>query len=119
MARSASSESRTRGSSSTTRTVVLSPTSGDPRADTVDGGQVAILPANGHAVLQQVVEQGEARLDLLVQVDRLPHVVVAAREHTQVAHDLARPLRALLDAEDHRVEVLERVVDLERRPLAL
>jgi hypothetical protein len=60
-----------------------------------------------------VVQEGQARLELLVQVDRLPHVVRGAGEHPEVADDLAGPVGALADARDHRVEVLERVVDLE------
>ena len=91
----------------------------DLRAHALDGRQLVELPLHGHPVLQEMVQEREARLDLFVEVDGLPHVVVAAREHTQVPHDLARALRAFLDAEDHRVEVLERVVDLERRPLTV
>ena len=58
-------------------------------------------------------------LDLLVDVHRLPHVVLRASEDAKVADDLARPLGALADALDHRVEVLERVVHLAGVPLGL
>ena len=82
-------------------------------------GSVPELPVHGDPILEEVVEQGEARLELLVQVHRLPHVVLAAREHAQVAHDLPGALRALADALGHRVEVPERVVDLAALPLRL
>ena len=54
-----------------------------------------------------------------MQVDRLPDVVLAPREHAQVAHDLSRPLGPLADSLDHRIEVLQRVVHLELVPRVL
>ena len=65
------------------------------------------------------MQQGEARFDLLVQIDRLPHLVLPAGEHPEVPHDLPAPLGALPDPLDHRVEVPERVVHLQGFPALL
>ena len=91
----------------------------DLRADALHRRHVAELPLDDDPVLQVVVQQGEARLQLLAQVHRLPDAVLAPCENAEVAHDLARPLGALPDALDHGVEILERIVDLPGFPLAL
>src|SRR6266481_2563947 len=85
----------------------------DLRPDTFHRAEQSVTPDHRDPILQQVVQQGQARVELLVQVDRLPQVVRSPGEHPQGADDLAGAVGALADAGDHRIEVLERVVDLE------
>src|SRR5262245_303290 len=79
----------------------------DLRTNGFHRGHLAELPVHGDPILQQVVQQGQARLDLLVEVDRLPGMVIGPGEDPEVAHDLSSPLGPLPDSLDHRVQVLE------------
>src|SRR5580765_7348186 len=88
----------------------------DLRPDTFHRAERSVLPNDRDPILQQVVQQGQARVELLVEVHRLPHVVRGPGEHPQVADDLARPLRTFPDPGNHRIEILEGVVDLELLP---
>ncbi|HET9598031.1 MAG TPA: hypothetical protein VFP65_20755, partial [Anaeromyxobacteraceae bacterium] len=71
---------------------------------------LAVPAIDGDPIFQEMAEEGQARLDLRVQIDRLPRAVGGAGEDPEVAHDLARAVGALADASDHPVEVGERVV---------
>src|SRR5207237_1022122 len=88
----------------------------DLRSNALDRRHPAEGPVHGDPVLEEVIDQREARLELLVQVHGLPDVGVRPGEHAQVADDLAGALGPFANALDHRVDVLEGVVDLELLP---
>ena len=89
----------------------------DLRSNAFDRRQPAECPVHGDPVFEEVIDQREARFELLVQVHGLPDVGSRPREHAQIADDLAGTLGAFANALDHRVDVLERVVDLELFPV--